>query len=877
MLGPPLVAVDGLPIVVDTRKAIALLAYLAVSVVAATRDELVALFWPESDPDKGRSALRRTLSTLRTALNDRWIESDRFRIGLSRDGVVLDLEGAGLIIDHDHDRQIACSRCIAPLTEMVALHRGSFMEGFTVAASPEFDQWLTLLQQTHSRNHRDLLERLANAHAGAGDFSTAASVARRRLELDPLDEAAHRQLMLALAWAGDRSAAMAAYRSCVGVLDRELGVPPLEETIDLADAILSEDLPRMRGVVKTPVQRVQSARAPALIGRQPELEVLAQAGRTCVFISGEMGIGKSALLEAFAEADRRSVLTGRGHESERAVPYGVIAQLARASLSHAKPDIPDWAAIELSRVVPEFGVDGASSALDPLAAERRLLDAVVTFLAEASRNNTVAIDDVQWLDQPSAVALATAALGVAAHDALFVLCGRWNEVPSDSAVRSIAATTIELGPLTAEQSVALARSAGFGVEDAAELMRRTGGIPLFLVADLDGPGGQQVKAAPMARVDRLDQLARQVLAAASIDDGPVDLDWLRAISGRSEDELTDAIETLVGGGFLRERPGHVVFPHEIQRACVYEQTSLARRRLLHRRASLIGSDDATSVRGVATAARHAHLAGDDVLAASLHLQAAELSRPAFDLAAEHYQTALGLGHPHRVFIHRRLGEIAMLRGEYGSALQELEKAASDDFDPEVEHLIGEVHRRLGRWDLAERHFRIAHDRHPSPSFLLADWALLVDRLGERERAVELARDAVDAADDDREAARALNVMGLLAADRVEARGLLEESVRRAGGDPILRLASVHSLSLVVEEAGDAAGAIELTLQALELAVQTGDRHRQAALHSRLADLYHLLGDEERSRAELTRSVTLFGEVGSGSGQIEPEVWMLTRW
>lgn len=877
LLGPPAVVVDDKPIVVDTRKAIALLAYLAVSGVASTRDELVALFWPESEPDKGRSALRRTLSTLRSALDDRWIESDRFRIGLNRDGVVLDLEKVEVVVDHGHDPRIACPRCIEPLTESVALYRGLFMEGFTVAASPEFDQWLTLLQETHSREQRDLLERLANAHAGAGDYATAAGVARRRLELDPLDESAHRQLMLALAWAGDRSAAMAAYRSCVGVLDRELGVPPLEETVDLADAILSEDLPRMRGAVKTSSSRRPAVRPSALIGREVELQRLVGASGVCIVVSGEMGIGKTALLEAFEAADRRPVVSATCRESERTVPFGVISQLGRALLAEARPDLPEWAARELSRIVPEFGGSATSVALDPLAAERRLLDAVVMFLAEASRLHAIAVDDVQWVDQPSAVALATAGAGAGERNALFVLSGRWNDLPIDSPLRSTAAVTIELHPLLPEQSVALARASGVEVVDPQDLMRRTGGIPLFLVADLDGPGGEQVKAALMARVDRLDQLARQVMAAASIEDGPIDLDWLRLVSGRSEEELTDAIETLVGGGFLREQPGHIAFPHDIQRSGVYEQTSLARRRLLHRRAARVGADKESDVRGVAAAARHAALAGDDDLAAGLHLRAAELSQPAFDLAAEHYRSALGLGHKERSLIHRRLGEIAMLRGEYGSALQEFEKAAADGFDPEVEHLIGEIHRRLGRWDLAERHFRLSRDHHPSPSWLLADWALLVDRIGEGERASALAQEAVEAAKSDREAARALNVMGLLTANPVEARGRLEESLRRAGGDPVLRLAGIHSLSLVVQEAGDLVGAIDLTSQALELATTTGDRHRQAALHSRLADLYHLLGDEERSQAELTRSVRLFGEVGSGSGQIEPEVWMLTRW
>lgn len=55
LLGPPRIEVDGRPLVVDTRKAIALLAYLAVVRRPIARDSLVELLWPDADPDGGRA------------------------------------------------------------------------------------------------------------------------------------------------------------------------------------------------------------------------------------------------------------------------------------------------------------------------------------------------------------------------------------------------------------------------------------------------------------------------------------------------------------------------------------------------------------------------------------------------------------------------------------------------------------------------------------------------------------------------------------------------------------------------------------------------------------------------------------------------------
>ena len=73
LLGSPRVEIDGAPLKLQTRKAIALLVYLAVAGGSQRRDTLIDLLWPESDPDHARGDLRRTLSDLRTALAGDWL------------------------------------------------------------------------------------------------------------------------------------------------------------------------------------------------------------------------------------------------------------------------------------------------------------------------------------------------------------------------------------------------------------------------------------------------------------------------------------------------------------------------------------------------------------------------------------------------------------------------------------------------------------------------------------------------------------------------------------------------------------------------------------------------------------------------------------
>ena len=69
LLGTPRFERNGENINLDTRKASALIAYLAIAKQRQSRDTLAALLWPEFDQTHARATLRRTLSTLNKALD----------------------------------------------------------------------------------------------------------------------------------------------------------------------------------------------------------------------------------------------------------------------------------------------------------------------------------------------------------------------------------------------------------------------------------------------------------------------------------------------------------------------------------------------------------------------------------------------------------------------------------------------------------------------------------------------------------------------------------------------------------------------------------------------------------------------------------------
>jgi DNA-binding SARP family transcriptional activator/predicted ATPase len=343
LLGPPRIERDGRPVKVDTRKAIALLAYIAITGQSHRRDSLINLLWPDYDPHRGRTNLRRTLYALRKARAGDWLDVDREEVQLDPSADVwLDVDEFHRHLaecqTHGHAPLEVCPTCLDPLTAAVTLYRGDFLTGFSLKDSLNFDDWQFLQAEDLRGEFAGALERLVEGHRAQGAFDSSLHYARRWLALDPLNEAAHCQLMQLYDWCGERSAAMRQYQECVQVLQDQLGIAPQASTTALYQAIaegralrppvgpvrypLEKGLggPGVRAAVVPPADRerdtLKTARS-GFVARERELAQLdrlldlARAGqRQVVFVTGGPGRGKTALIEEFARcAQERSADT----------------------------------------------------------------------------------------------------------------------------------------------------------------------------------------------------------------------------------------------------------------------------------------------------------------------------------------------------------------------------------------------------------------------------------------------------------------------------------------------------------------------------------------------------------------------------------------
>lgn len=171
LLGTPEAAADGHPVAVDTRKAIALLAYLVVE-GSASRDFLATLFWADSSQERARATLRRTLSALRSATGDA-VEADRNRVALTG-AVTSDLGQVNAELEetttHGHQSQDVCPACVPHLRRATDLYRGDFLEAFSVKASPEFEDWVRSVAESTRLRIGEAFMRLGTALAAEGDF-----------------------------------------------------------------------------------------------------------------------------------------------------------------------------------------------------------------------------------------------------------------------------------------------------------------------------------------------------------------------------------------------------------------------------------------------------------------------------------------------------------------------------------------------------------------------------------------------------------------------------------------------------------------------------------------------------------------------------------
>jgi len=302
LLGPPHIEYDGAPVKFNTRKTLALLVYLAVSHQRHSRDSLVNLLWPESNQIRGRARLRNSLSSIRKELEGFWIEADWETVALNSQGNLwVDWVRFHQLLaeceTHEHNSAEICHRCLKPLSEAMDFYQGDFLTGFTLKGSINFDEWQRTQSQSLISDTNDGFDRLIRCLKNEGLLQKAIRYAHRWLELDEINEATHRYLIDLYARSGKRVAALSQFRECEKILRAELGVEPDTETLQLYEAIKTEQIrPYQRSIVDQHARNLPR-QLTSFIGREGEIEEIQQImqSTSLLTLTGSGGCGKTRL------------------------------------------------------------------------------------------------------------------------------------------------------------------------------------------------------------------------------------------------------------------------------------------------------------------------------------------------------------------------------------------------------------------------------------------------------------------------------------------------------------------------------------------------------------------------------------------------------
>ncbi|MER7502765.1 BTAD domain-containing putative transcriptional regulator [Nonomuraea pusilla] len=441
----------------------------------------------------------------------------------------------------------------------------------------------------------------------------------------PLREEGWRLLALGLYRCGRQGDALAALRRTRTILADELGIDPGPALRKLESDILAQSPeleltppPRQARAAATdtwPPRPAAAVEPPPLepepfVGRDAELSRLtAAASRTGRFqvaiVTGVAGAGKTTLLRRLA-----GKLGGDGW----------ITASGACPDSSATP--PGWAWVEILRALTAMTGAGEYAQLlapllddaapdpdeDEVSGGFRLHRAVGGYLAGVARRAPVllTLEDLHWADDQTLALLRALPSLLATSRVLLVVTCRESEL--DDRQSDVLAALARLGPVRVGLSGLDPKAVAELVratcvreidEDAVEsIVERTGGNPFFVretVRLLDSEGAADrasaaevlsqvpsgVRDVLRRRISRLPAGAQQILLQAAVIGRDVDLDVLVAVAV-DEDAVIEAVEAALLAGLVTEPgPGLLRFDHDLVRDTIYSDASRLRRTRLH--------------------------------------------------------------------------------------------------------------------------------------------------------------------------------------------------------------------------------------------------------------------------------------------------------
>lgn len=609
---PELFGPDGRVVRMKGQKHLALLVYLAVERRSQyRRDELADLLWSEHAMPEARHSLATAISAIRRVFGPSVITGNRDLLRFEHRRVVLDVERLE-------------SRDVLATDTLPAVEIGGFLADSDLRAPPAYLHWRDRQQSRWQPYIKGGLLKLIDHSRRTGASLQIGRLADQLIALDSLAEDGPRAKMEALAFAGDRIAALRVFEEWRERLKAELGAVPSPLVEEMARRL------RRRGVERpvadpAPSVQVDPWRDRPFVGRALEYRVMYEAWESVkegsprhALVEGESGIGKSTLVERFAVAaslEGAIVARAQCYELERAIPFAAIAALTTSLLD--KPGVASTSPAslaEVARVVPKVRerFPGLPSPMDSQGETARLhfAEGIMAMLEAAMEEHPVVlvVDDFHLADEVSLTVLHLLIRRIESARLMVLLTIRTSELQLGSGAARIHGggeylrmARLVLPPLTeAECQELLGRLVPANRELPAASHRRalmlaSRGVPMVLQLLVDdwlrnGTAGLAMSLGAMTErvgperaltsegtyrhiiermLSELDPVTRLVLHTATILGSRINDLGLYQVGDLTTSQTMMGMAELTGRHILRDSPAGLDFVNELVRGQAY--------------------------------------------------------------------------------------------------------------------------------------------------------------------------------------------------------------------------------------------------------------------------------------------------------------------
>jgi DNA-binding SARP family transcriptional activator len=208
---------------------------------AVPEDALFEAFWPDMDPEKARRNLSVALSLARKALDAPGVQESV----IHSDGRMhqLRLHPADRVDSEEFESAATAALRVGAAPEALAmLERADELWAGLPLPGELYEPWSFAWRERLTDRYTHVLAALSQAYASAGRGEDAIRLARTWVDLDPLNEAAQRELIAGYARAGRRNQALRQFLACRRTLVDELGIEPSAATVALQERVLAGTL-----------------------------------------------------------------------------------------------------------------------------------------------------------------------------------------------------------------------------------------------------------------------------------------------------------------------------------------------------------------------------------------------------------------------------------------------------------------------------------------------------------------------------------------------------------------------------------------------------------------------------------------------------------